>query len=398
MLADCESDATRLRESMVKRLIQAGVPEDRAWRAAVEEVPRHRFVHGFYLPTDRCDARGLRIWEPVTAELDRDRWLATAYSDTALATQLNGEEPDWGDPRVRPGGTPTSSSAPASLVLRMWEDAKVTEGHTVLEIGTGNGYSAALACARLDSSHVTSIDIDQRRLKAASKALHDCGYEPTLAVADGLYGYWPEAWFDRIVTACSFRTVPPALIAQTRPGGKILLTLAGWLHGRARALLTVAEDGTAEGPLLSSTACFMPSRTRVVAPFGDPAHWAAGLSDKPRAARHGPERFAAMDEEAKHLRFLVQSAVPTAQMLTIDGIVHVIDISTGAAATLTPANGGWQVREGGPVRLWERVEQIVDSFDGADKPGPESFTLYVRGGEQHLWHPRMPAFPRVGIR
>ncbi|WP_394346791.1 hypothetical protein [Streptomyces dangxiongensis] len=73
-------------------------------------------------------------------------------------------------------------------------------------------------------------------------------------MADGLYGYWPEAKSDRIVAACSFRAVPPALLAQVRPGGKILLTLSGWLHGYARVLLTVAEDGTAEGQLLGDTA------------------------------------------------------------------------------------------------------------------------------------------------
>ncbi|MEU0742540.1 ATP-grasp peptide maturase system methyltransferase [Streptomyces sp. NPDC006134] len=398
MLTGCESDAARLRESMVKRLVQAGVLEDPAWRAAVEEVPRHRFVPGFYLPADRCDARGLTVWEPITAELDRDRWLTAAYSDMSLVTQFVGEEPDWSDPHVRRGGTPTSSSAPPSFALRMWEDAEVTEGHTVLEIGTGTGYSTALACERLDSSHVTSVDVDPRRLAAASNALHDCGYAPTLAAADGTYGYWPEAWFDRIVTTCSFRTVPPALIAQTRPGGKILLTLSGWLHGHARALLTVAEDGTAEGPLVPGTVSFLPAPSHAAPPFGNPGDWAAGLSGKPRAARHRPERLTAMDEDASHLRFLVQNAVPAAQMLTVDGIVHVIDVSTGSAATLTSADGCWQVREGGPVKLWERVEQIVDSFDDADRPGPESFTLHVRGGEQRLWHPQMPAFPWFGIR
>lgn len=129
--------------------------------------------------------------------------------------------------------------------------------------------------------------MDGRRLEQAASALYGCGYTPTLAVADGLHGYWPEARFDRIVAACSFRAVPPALLAQARPGGKILLTLSGWLYGYARVLLTVAEFGTAEGRLLPGTVSFMSARTHAAPAFGSPAHWAAGLPENARTARHG---------------------------------------------------------------------------------------------------------------
>lgn len=275
----------------------------------------------------------------------------------------------------------------------MWADADLQEGHTVLEIGTGTGYSTALACERLGSADVTSIEVDGRRLETAARALYGCGYTPTLAVADGLYGYWPEARFDRIVAACSFRAVPPALLAQARPGGKILLTLSGWLYGYARVLLTVAEDGTAEGQLLPGTVSFMSARTHAAPAFGNPAHWAAGLPDKPRAARHSPKRITAATEEAFHLRFLAQSAVPDAQMTTAGEVVHLVDVATSSAATLTPHNGGWQVREGGPVRLWERIERVLDAYDEADRPGPETFTLHVYDGGQHLRHPHMSGLP-----
>lgn len=144
----------------------------------------------------------------------------------------------------------------------MWADADIAEGHTLLEIGTGTGYSTALACERLGFANLTSIEVDPHRLQQAASALYSCGYSPTLAVADGLYGYWPGASFDRIVTACSFRAVPPALISQVRPGGKILLTLSGWLYGYARVLLTVNKDGTAGGRLPPGTVSFMSARPR----------------------------------------------------------------------------------------------------------------------------------------
>ncbi|MET8682461.1 ATP-grasp peptide maturase system methyltransferase [Streptomyces sp. NPDC004647] len=391
--ADLETDAARLREAMAKALVEDGVLTDPGWRAAVETVPRHRFVPGFYLPADERDGKGLTVWEPVTAELDYGRWLAAAYSDTTLITQFDGDEPDWKNPQVRHGGAPTSSSTLPSLVVRMWADADVQEGHTVLEIGTGTGYSTALVCERLGSADVTSIEVDPHRLDQAANALYGCGYTPTLAVADGLYGYWPEAKFDRIVAACSFRAVPPALLAQARPGGKILLTLSGWLYGYARALLTVAEDGTAEGQLLPGTVSFMSARTHAAPAFGNPAHWAADLTEKPRAARRSPERITAATEEAFHLRFLAQSAVPDAQMVTVGETVHLVDVVSGSAATLTRYDGDWHVREGGPVKLWERIERVLDAYDTADRPGPETFTLHVYGGGQHLRHPQLPGLP-----
>ncbi|MER7836804.1 ATP-grasp peptide maturase system methyltransferase [Streptomyces sp. NPDC096040] len=396
MPKDLEVDSVLLREVMTQELVRDGVLDDPGWLAAVAEVPRHRFVPGFYLAAGEPDEHGLTVWEPVTAELDYGRWLATAYSDATLITQFDGRDPDWSAPRVRHGGAPTSSSTLPSLVLRMWADAEVAEGHTVLEVGTGSGYSTALACERLGSADVTSIEVDPDRLAVAADALYGCGYTPTLAVADGLYGYWPEARFDRIVAACSFRSVPDALIAQTRPGGKILLTLSGWLYGYARVLLTVAEDGTAEGPLLPGTVSFMSVRAHAAPTLGNPAHWAAGLPEKGRAARYGPERITAATAEAFHLRFLAQCAVPDAQMTTVGDVVHLVDVVSGSVASLTPGDGEWEVREAGPVKLWERVEDVVEAFDFAGRPGPELFGLRMNGGEQRLLHPRMPMLELPG--
>ncbi|MFE5394788.1 ATP-grasp peptide maturase system methyltransferase [Streptomyces sp. NPDC056568] len=388
--ADLDNDAAALRHAMVRAFAETGAPLAPAWQAVAERVPRHAFVPGFYLPADERDERGLTVWKPVTADLDYGRWLATLYSDTTLVTQLDGEETDWKNPTVRRGGTPTSSSTLPSLALRMWSDADVAEGHTVLEVGTGAGYSTALACERLGSSHVTSVDIDPDRLETAAEALYGCGYTPTLARADGLYGYWPEAWFDRIVATCSVRAVPPALLRQTRPGGKVLLPLSGWLYGSARVLLTVAADGTAEGPLLPGTISFMAARTHAAPAYGNPADWAAGLPRAPRSARHAPTRLTAATEEAFHLRFLAQSAVPDAQLTTIDGILHLVDVVSGSSAALTMDGDTWEVREGGPLRLWERIEQVVDAFDAAGRPRPETFTLRVDGRGQQLSHPGMP--------
>ncbi|MGW9652949.1 hypothetical protein ACWHBW_27135 [Streptomyces albidoflavus] len=50
--------------------------------------------------------------------------------------------------------------------------------------------------------------------------------------------------------------------------------------------------------------------------------------------------------------------------------MHLVDVVTGCAATLTPVEDRWEVREGGPMRLWERVEGVLSAYDEAGRPGP----------------------------
>lgn len=135
------------------------------------------------------------------------------------------------------------------------------------------------------------------------------------------------------------------------------------------------------------------ARTHAAPAFGNPAHWAAGLPETGRAARHSPERITAGTEEAFHLRFLAQCAAPDAQMTTVGQALHLVDVVTGSAATLTLTEGRWEVREGGPVRLWERIECVLTAYDEAGRPEPETFTLHVYDGGQHLRHPRLPGLP-----
>ncbi|KND23830.1 ATP-grasp peptide maturase system methyltransferase [Streptomyces acidiscabies] len=385
-----DTDAAGLRAHLAQALADDGVFLDPAWRTAVEKVPRHRFVPGFYLPGERPSPEGLTVWQPVTAATDYGRWLAGAYSDDTLITQFDGTEPDWDNPAERTGGAPTSSSTLPSLVVRMWNDADIHDGDQVLEVGSGTGYATALACERLGAEHVTSIEVDPHRLAQAAQALYSLDHIPGLAVADGLYGYRPSAPFDRIVAACSFRTIPGPWLAQTRPGGKILTTLGGWLHGHARVLATINGDGTASGPLLPGTISFMAARTQEPPAFGNPAHWGNLLSSATRTARHTPDRITAGTPEAFFTRFLVQCAIPDAQLSRQGSTLHLIDAVSGSVARLTQEGDTWRVREGGPLRLWDKAETILTAYDQAHKPAPETFQLDINPTGQYLRHPQLP--------
>ncbi len=109
---------------------------DPGWRAAFENVPRHVFVPAAYAAdgTPRDPA-------------------CPAYRDESLTTQI-ARMPDTGMV------VPTSSSTRPSLMARMLGLLDVAPGDTVLEIGTGTGYNAALLAHRLGDEAVTSIDID----------------------------------------------------------------------------------------------------------------------------------------------------------------------------------------------------------------------------------------------
>lgn len=92
----------------------------------------------------------------------------------------------------------------------------------VLEVGTGYGYQAAVL-AEL-AVRVYTVEIIEDLAVSARKRLESLGYDNVeLRIGDGSLG-WPEhAPFDRILVAAAPELVPPALIAQLRPGGRMVV-------------------------------------------------------------------------------------------------------------------------------------------------------------------------------
>jgi protein-L-isoaspartate(D-aspartate) O-methyltransferase len=176
--AQTKQEWARLRNQMVDReLIEAGLKSPRVIEA-MRNTPRHEFVPASQRPF--------------------------AYYDMAL-----------------PIGHAQTISAPF-IVAYMTEQIDPQPTDTVLEIGTGSGYQAAVLSGLV--KEVYTIEIVEPLGNNAERDLKRLKYDNVhVKVGDGFKG-WPEhAPFDKIIVTCSPERVPPALVAQLREGGRMIV-------------------------------------------------------------------------------------------------------------------------------------------------------------------------------
>ena len=123
------------------------------------------------------------------------------------------------------------------IVALMTHLAAVKFDDTVLEVGTGSGYQAAIL-ARLVRK-VCTVEIVPPLAEAAAKVLGDLGYgNVSVKVGDGYHGWLECGPFDAVIVTAALGHVPPALIEQLKVGGRLVMPL-GPAH--APQQLTVVE-------------------------------------------------------------------------------------------------------------------------------------------------------------
>ncbi len=113
----------------------------------------------------------------------------------------------------------------------------------VLEIGTGSGYQAAILSRLVKKVYTVErikdlADTATRRLKAL-----DYDNVETLC-ADGYVGWEDKAPFDGIIVTATASQIPPALIAQLKPGGRMVIPLGLPYSNQQLILVTKEENGT----------------------------------------------------------------------------------------------------------------------------------------------------------
>jgi len=136
------------------------------------------------------------------------------------------------------------------IVALMTHLLRVGSDSVVLEVGTGSGYQAAVLSRLV--SRVYSIEIIPALYEVATRRLAELGYDNVeTRLGDG-YGGWPEhAPYDGIVVTAATPHIPPALVEQLKPGGRLVVPV-GSTWG-AQTLTAVECDGsgaTREQPVL----------------------------------------------------------------------------------------------------------------------------------------------------
>ncbi|MCG6886695.1 MAG: protein-L-isoaspartate(D-aspartate) O-methyltransferase [Proteobacteria bacterium] len=133
--------------------------------------------------------------------------------------------PEWQDKayenRPLPIGHGQTISQPY-MVAVMTDLLKPEKGQRVLEIGTGSGYQAAVL-AELTANVFTMEIIEPLGIQARER-LQRLGYQNVeVRIGDGYYGWEEQAPFDAIVVTAAASQIPPPLVKQLKPGGRMII-------------------------------------------------------------------------------------------------------------------------------------------------------------------------------
>ena len=119
---------------------------------------------------------------------------------------------------------------------RYLEALRLRGSERVLEIGTGSGYQTALLCAL--AAQVFSVERVQQLALQAQQALRAAGVtKASVLLGDGTLGWSDYAPYDAILVAAGGPEIPPPLVEQLAPGGRLLIPLGN----RGAQILTLVE-------------------------------------------------------------------------------------------------------------------------------------------------------------
>ncbi len=116
---------------------------------------------------------------------DDPAWLDAAYHGRkTLVTRIGTTRADHAEPGTRHDGWPASSATMPGLALDTDRRARIADGATIVDVGTGSGYGTALLAQRYGDDQVTSIDVAPSLAAAAAGRLDSFGAQPRILTCD----------------------------------------------------------------------------------------------------------------------------------------------------------------------------------------------------------------------
>ncbi|MES9969965.1 MAG: protein-L-isoaspartate(D-aspartate) O-methyltransferase [Candidatus Thiodiazotropha sp.] len=179
-----------------------------------------------YLDKRQLDARVMQ----VLAEVPRHEFVPEEIRDRAYEN------------RPQPIGFGQTISQPYIVAIMTDLMAPKTED-IALEIGTGSGYQAAVLSRLVQK--VYTMEIVEPLGKQATTRLKRLGYDNIeVSISDGYYGWQEHAPFDIIIVTAAASHIPPPLIEQLKPGGKMIIPVGS--RFMTQQLLLVDKDADKE--------------------------------------------------------------------------------------------------------------------------------------------------------
>ena len=129
------------------------------------------------------------------------------------------------------------------IVAYMTELLDPKKEHKVLEVGTGSGYQAAVLAELV--KHVYTIEIIKELGESAEERLKRLAYKNvTVKVGDGYFGWEEHAPYDAIIVTAAPDHIPPLLLHQLKPGGKLVIPVGGRFRVQNLTLVQKTEAGS----------------------------------------------------------------------------------------------------------------------------------------------------------
>jgi len=224
----------------------ASSPASRPWkppRFAARRADRNamvRTIRRFYGLTDQSVLKAMSA--VPRHEFVPPRLRGSAYADTPL-----------------PIGYGQTISQPY-IVAEMTRRLQLKPTSRVLEIGTGSGYQAAVLSEF--TRHVYTIEIIKPLADSASRRLKRLGYDVVrVRHGDGYYGWAEKGPFEAIIVTAAAGEIPPPLIRQLAPGGRMIIPVGPVFATQSLMLLTKDRAGKVRSRNIMSVR-FVPLRRK----------------------------------------------------------------------------------------------------------------------------------------